>query len=987
MENLSKKELIKALEDSNLKLQEVEKQYKMLIDNSLLGIYTTNMQGDILFANKALANILGYDSVDELKKSKSYYKYPEQRKLLISKITRYKKVTNFEAELLTKDKKSKYVLLNETLYEDKLFGMMLDITLRKKYVKDIIDAQINLEKMNEKLEVKVNRRTEKLNKQKIKLAEDEEKFRNILENVSDLIFTIDKNGILTYVSDSSFNLLGYYSKDLFGKSFYDFISLNDKEQFQTLYYELIRTNYKFEDQVFKIKNHDNNWKWFLISGSLIKSGSESFFLGVAKDITKRKKIDEVIYQSEKKFRAIIESSKEGIISISLESLKVIYANPTFCKQLDYKLSEILDKNFRYFLADSPITQFNYYIEELNKNGELYLKSLIFKQKNNTKIITNANFVISEIFGEKVIYAFIQDITNIIKDEEKIKILSTAVEQSPVSIMITDNNGTITYVNKQFLINTGYDFKEIYGKTPKILNSGTHSKDFFKNLWDTILSGNTWQNEILNKRKNGELFWDLVNISPIFDDNGAILNFVGFQLDITNKKYSEQALRLSEKKSKIIYENASETIVIINELGMITAINPAGLKKFGYEFEDLIGKNVSILMPQAYAIKHNEYLDRFRNTKIPHALGRSVEVEGLKKNGEKFPILISLSKYENEDSIIFIAVISDITEFKNAQDQLLQAGKMAALGKLIAGIAHEINSPLGAVKSQNDYFTREIEKIFKELPTLISELSPNIIDLMSKMIEESINNTLNLSIHEERKIKRKLIDIFEKMELSHSLKLASNFVNIVSIDRIETYKPILEHEQNVDIINMVHKFVNIKSSSTIIHTATDSIMRIVLALKTYTHTDNSGEPVATDITKGIDTVLTLYHNKTKHGVTIKKNYQYKEPIMCFPDELNQVWTNLIHNSLQAMEFKGSLDIKVFKENNHLVATFGDSGKGIPEEIKDKIFDPFFTTKPPGEGSGLGLDIIKKIIEKHKGEITFDSKVNKGTIFKIKLPINN
>lgn len=89
----------------------------------------------------------------------------------------------------------------------------------------------------------------------------------------------------------------------------------------------------------------------------------------------------------------------------------------------------------------------------------------------------------------------------------------------------------------------------------------------------------------------------------------------------------------------------------------------------------------------------------------------------------------------------------------------------------------------------------------------------------------------------------------------------------------------------------------------------------------------------------------------------------------------------------MDFKGSLDIKVFRDNNYVVATFKDSGKGIPEEIRDKIFEPFFTTKPSGEGSGLGLDIIKKIVKEHKGKLTFDSKVNEGTTFKIKLPINN
>ena len=142
----------------------------------------------------------------------------------------------------------------------------------------------------------------------------------------------------------------------------------------------------------------------------------------------------------------------------------------------------------------------------------------------------------------------------------------------------------------------------------------------------------------------------------------------------------------------------------------------------------------------------------------------------------------------------------------------------------------------------------------------------------------------------------------------------------------------------------------------------------------------------NITEGIETVLTLYQNQIKQGVEVVRNYQAQLPaVLCYPDELNQVWTNLIHNALQAMDNQGTLTIDAVQQDTSVLVKITDSGKGIPPEILPKIFEPFFTTKPAGEGSGLGLDIVKKIIEKHQGKIDVES-VPGTTAFTVSLPIN-
>jgi signal transduction histidine kinase len=196
---------------------------------------------------------------------------------------------------------------------------------------------------------------------------------------------------------------------------------------------------------------------------------------------------------------------------------------------------------------------------------------------------------------------------------------------------------------------------------------------------------------------------------------------------------------------------------------------------------------------------------------------------------------------------------------------------------------------------------------------------------------------------------------------------------------------LKDSQSRNIVQTAYQFATVQKSTKNIATATDRAAKIVFALKSYSRYDQSGSKVIANITDGIDTVLTLYHYQIKHGVEVVRNYGTNLPsVLCYPDELNQVWTNLVHNALQAMGNKGVLKIDVKHQANAISVSITDSGPGIPPEIMPRIFEPFFTTKPPGEGSGLGLDIVQKILEKHQGALQVES-VPGQTKFTISLPI--
>jgi signal transduction histidine kinase len=225
-----------------------------------------------------------------------------------------------------------------------------------------------------------------------------------------------------------------------------------------------------------------------------------------------------------------------------------------------------------------------------------------------------------------------------------------------------------------------------------------------------------------------------------------------------------------------------------------------------------------------------------------------------------------------------------------------------------------------------------------------------------------------------------------LDIADADSIAERLVIMGISDQIEPFIPLLKRPDSLQILELAYKLSELKRGTATINTSTERAAKVVFALKTYSRYDQSGEKISVNLTEGLETVLTLYHNQLKQGVEVIRNYAEIPPVSCYPDELNQVWTNLIHNALQAMDNRGTLTIDVTPENQQAKISITDSGCGIPEEIQGKIFEPFFTTKPAGEGSGLGLDIVKKIIEKHLGYMTVESQPGRTT-FSVFIPIES
>lgn len=317
-------------------------------------------------------------------------------------------------------------------------------------------------------------------------------------------------------------------------------------------------------------------------------------------------------------------------------------------------------------------------------------------------------------------------------------------------------------------------------------------------------------------------------------------------------------------------------------------------------------------------------------------------------------------------------------------QLVQSEKMASLGQLVANVAHEINTPIGAVKSSGKNISDALVQALHNLPKLFQLLSPEEEHLFISLVENAGVPSTPLSTREERALVRELTGVLEGLDVEEARYKAGLLVQIKTNMDATAIVPLLRHPQADFILDTAYSLATIASNTANINTAVERVSKIVFALKSFSRVDQAAELVVTDLKDNLETVLTLYHSQIKQGTELVRRYAEIPPIYCLPDELSQVWTNLVHNALQAMAYKGMLTVSIQREGDAAVVAIEDSGCGIPEAVMPRIFEPFFTTKPAGEGSGLGLDIVKKIISRHQGRIEVSSTEGQGTVFRVYLP---
>lgn len=326
----------------------------------------------------------------------------------------------------------------------------------------------------------------------------------------------------------------------------------------------------------------------------------------------------------------------------------------------------------------------------------------------------------------------------------------------------------------------------------------------------------------------------------------------------------------------------------------------------------------------------------------------------------------------------------LQQLQTTQAELIQSEKMAILGQLVAGIAHEVNTPLGAIRASISNVTAAVEACLDQLPPLCRTLTESQLDVFFALLREVQQPRELLSFREERQLRRRLKQELLDRQIAPADALSDNLSKMGIAPDLDRWMPLLCLDNNQAILETAYQLSALQSNSQNIVLAVERAAKIVFALKNYARQDSSNTQVQASVVDGIDTILTLYHNQLKHGVEVQKHYACRPVIACYPEELTQVWTNLIHNALQAMDYQGRLTIAVDQVDQQVIVKITDTGCGIPPDIQSQVFEPFFTTKPIGEGSGLGLDIVQRIIAKHHGRVELESQPG-HTTFSVWLPV--
>jgi PAS domain S-box-containing protein len=514
-----------------------------------------------------------------------------------------------------------------------------------------------------------------------------------------------------------------------------------------------------------------------------------------------------------------------------------------------------------------------------------------------------------------------------KVEDAKKEWETTMDSLDDMIMLVDSEGRIKRCNKAVKNFTGFIEKEILGKSWEELILSDIEKDV---IYD--------KNRYSFYHKPSKRYF-ILNSYP-FSDNGENSGTVISLKDFTEQKIAAEALELTNAsidRERKEFQHALDEIFsliqqVITKKDVCVRFKNPNLKRC-YEVLNCIedtcpcyGKEAIRCWQIVGTSSNSEKRCVFTNNLedcIECTVFKFATPNPIYQIGEHFNNMMQILELKNTE------LEKAYSELKSAQSQILQQEKMASIGQLAAGIAHEINNPVGFIMSNLNSLQKYCDRF---------------VDFI-KMQEDTI---------------KEISPPEKKNELLNSLK---DYKKSQKIDYMME-----------DVQNLIKESIE----------GAERVKRIVQDLKSFSRVDEAEFKTA-DINAGIESTINIVWNELKYKATLNKEYGDIPLTKCNPGQLNQVFMNILVNSAQAIEKKGEIHIKTWHDDKDIYISFSDTGCGIPKENINRIFEPFFTTKEVGKGTGLGLSIAYDIVKKHKGEITVQSEVGKGTTFLIKIPI--
>ncbi len=809
-----------------------------------------------------------------------------------------------------------------------------------------------------------------LRKKNVALIESEKRIlESINFNCPYFLLINDKNEIIELGDNYSKSIKGITKN----KSFSDFFIwdthfnaselLSEKQTYnKLLFFNSIDGKQKYKCSVKK----NNNTSYFIFANALINSNYliSNYHLKIT-DFPKQDYIAEFLFlqqaatsgleDSKNLNKSLVEKNKE--LEISKNAL--INSNSILEQQVNERTKKI--KNLALFPEQNPnpVLELDYEKKEIvylnpvakEKIEKYHLSSFsdictnfkltdeVIKRKQNSKYEFRFNdkfFDTSIYFLENVttVRLYLHDITEIRLKEtlEKLK-QETFIQQQQILLQLRNISQDLTFDKK---------LEIIYRKTSAVLNCDRCS------VW------------LFNKEKNA------IHTKSIYvKQTDEIID----GMSLYAKDFPNYFLALT--KDEVIAANEAETHDATAEFAVpyLRPLNIVSMLDI-----PIIKSNASI------GVICNEYTEtkhEFNENDIAFAQSIS-DVISLAYETEQLKLSKLELKEKNEN------LEHAYNELVNLQTDLINQEKLATLGLLIAGIAHEVNTPLGAIKASNDNISHTINN------DLIKSLSIINAEDIKKSIELFLcykKPTKILSTREEREIIKSIESDLIKgnYQISNTLLFARKIYEL-GFDAIDDVLiDFINHPKNIQLFSFSSHLIKVLQSINTINIAVEKASKVVKALNNFSHGNINNEITNFNLRENIDSVITILWNKIKYDSSVIIEINESIYIDGNQEELSQVWTNIINNALQASGNKCVIKIYYnFHNNNHEI-TFSNNGPQIPDEVIPKIFDAFYSTKKRGEGTGLGLNIVKKIIEKHNGLISCISNANE-TKFIINIPNN-
>lgn len=761
------------------------------------------------------------------------------------------------------------------------------------------------------------------------LDRSEQRFRQILKNAPDVAWTSDLQGHTLYISPKVESVLGY-SKEEFCSGEQLRLGCIHPADFGRVYeaYQRLFRNEESLDVEYRFRHKNGKWIWVQDRATTTHEEDGVLYAdGFLCDITERKEAEAALQFQTAFLEAQANSTIDGILVVDPAG-RTLLRNQRFGEifQLPQELQASPEEGRAMRHAAELMKNpelFRSRVEYLYKHpnetarDELELKNGMFLDRYSSPVVDKNGVYYGRIWT-------FRDITESKRNQDELQQLSLAVEQSPVSVIITDPEGKIGYVNRKFTECSGYTREEVVGNNPSILKSGQTSPELYRDLWSTVKQGKVWSGEFCNKKKNGEIFWEAASITPITNAKGEIKHFLAVKEDITARRKAERDLRLTQ----FSVDHASEAIQWLDAEGRIVYANDASCATLKRSRAELIGLGVTDARP----VFCKEYWDKLWQ-ELKQRNSMTFESQIQTKSGESVPVEINANYLRFDGQEYCFTFARDISERRALEAQLRQAQKLEGIGHLAAGIAHEINTPTQFVTDNLTFMQDSWKSIFELLERYRAAV---------REAGEGLAGAAGL----------------REAEQNCDLEFIASEVPRAIDQSLDGARRVAK------IVRAMKEFSHPDSAE---KTATDLNRAIESTITVARNEWKYVSEIVTEFDESMPAVVCFPGDINQVVLNLIVNAAHA-----------------IKDKVKEGE-KGRITVRTRNRGEFVEISVQDTGSGIAAGIQGKVFDPFFTTKEVGKGTGQGLSFsYTVVVKKHGGKIWFETEIGKGTTFFVTLP---